>query len=274
MKKITMFLAVALTCTAFAFAAEDSAPQNELHMQAPQITEAAEESAPVEENVPVVLPEAAAPSEEIATPSEEPVDEEMLVTPEAPAENEAPATESEAPVDEDMLVTPEVPAEPEATEPEEQLPAEDEATESEAPATPSEEPVDEDMLVTPEVPAEPEVTEPEEQLPTEEEVIAPEEELPAEEEEILVEIPENEIPVAAAPVAITVCGIVYDGEATVYMEEQTIEATVGDELDLGAFVWTETPGITLTCDAAVVTVSADTTAYVLTYELQEGWVIL
>ena len=206
MKKITMFLAVALTCTAFAFAAEDSAPQNELHMQAPQITEAAEESAPVEENAPVVLPEAAAPSEEIATPSEEPVDE--------------------------------------------------------------------DMLVMPEVPAEPEVTEPEEQLPTEEEVIAPEEELPAEEEEILVEIPENEIPVAAAPVAITVCGIVYDGEATVYMEEQTIEATVGDELDLGAFVWTETPGITLTCDAAVVTVSADTTAYVLTYELQEGWVIL
>lgn len=274
MKKITMFLAVALTCTAFAFAAEESAPQNELHMQAPQIANIVEDTASVEENVSIALPEAPAMSEAPAAPSEESTDEEMLVTPEAPAENEAPATESEESVDEDMMVTPEVPAEPEVTEPEEQLPAEDEATESEAPATPSEEPVDEDMLVTPEVPAEPEATEPEEQLPAEEEVIAPEEELPVEEEEILVEIPENEIPVAAAPVAITVCGIVYDGETTVYMEEQTIEATVGEELDLSAFVWTETAGITLTCDAAVVTVSADTTAYVLTYELQEGWVIL
>lgn len=269
MKKITMLMAVALACTTFAFAADDSAPQNELHMQAPQVAvqqQATVETAPMDENAAVALPEAPVQPEEPATPSETPVDEEMLVTPEAPSE-EGTGTEEQ------------LPAEDEAAGSEVQPPIEENVNGSEEPAIPSETPVDEEMLVTPEQPAdqettEPEAEKPEEQIPDENGATEPEEQLPAEEEQVIVEIPENEIPVAAAPVTITIRGIVYNGEEIAYQEEQTVETAVGEILELDSYVWTETLGITFTGSAGEVTVSADTTEYVLAYELEEGWVIL
>ncbi|MDO4270449.1 MAG: hypothetical protein Q4C72_05930, partial [Eubacteriales bacterium] len=90
MKKVTMFFAVALICTVFSFAAEESAPQAELQMQAPVLSEQTEAA---EIAVSETLEQADAP----AAPSELPVDDAMLVTPEIPAEDTAAAPEEQLP---------------------------------------------------------------------------------------------------------------------------------------------------------------------------------
>lgn len=105
-------------------------------------------------------------------------------------------------------------------------------------------------------------------------VEAPAEELPAEEAPV-VEIIDEQIPLAPVAQTITIRGVVYNtaGEMA-YEETQEVELNVGDTLDLSKYVWTDIGGITFIGDATAVTVAEDMGELVLNYELADGWFIL
>lgn len=105
-------------------------------------------------------------------------------------------------------------------------------------------------------------------------VEAPAEELPAEEAPV-VEIIDEQIPLAPVAQTITIRGVVYNtaGEMA-YEETQEVELNVGDTLDLSKYVWTDIGGITFIGDATAVTVAEDMGELVLNYELADGWVIV
>ena len=105
-------------------------------------------------------------------------------------------------------------------------------------------------------------------------VEAPAEDLPAEEAPV-VEIIDEQIPLAPVAQTITIRGVVYNtaGEMA-YEETQEVELNVGDTLDLSKYVWTDIGGITFIGDATAVTVTEDMGELVLNYELADGWVIV
>lgn len=105
-------------------------------------------------------------------------------------------------------------------------------------------------------------------------VEAPAEDLPAEEAPV-VEIIDEQIPLAPVAQTITIRGVVYNtaGEMA-YEETQEVELNVGDTLDLSKYVWTDIGGITFIGDAAALTVTEDMGELVLNYELADGWVIV